>query len=104
MPYSDSIYIVARVASNSIVREDNYLTIDRGGSHGVAPGMGVIASNGIVGVVRDTTRLGALVMSILHEQANISVSIRRNKFFVLSGTIWIPGICTWKIFPNMPIF
>lgn len=74
-------YIVARVSSNSIVREDNYLTIDRGGVHGIAPGMGVIASNGIVGVVRDTTHLSALVMSVLHEQANISVSIRRNKFY-----------------------
>lgn len=93
-------YIVARVTSNSIVREDNYLTLDRGGAHGIAPGMGVISSNGVVGVVRDTSRYASLVMSILHEQMNISASIRRNKFF--GSLVWREMDPRYMYLDNIP--
>lgn len=65
-------YIPARVVHNSVVRRHNYLTLDRGRSHGVEPDMGVISAEGVIGkVVRVSDRF-AVVMSLLHEEFETS--------------------------------
>ena len=79
-------YIAAEVIDNSIVRVDNYLTINRGSSQGVQKGMGVINSDGIVGIVRNVTPHYAQVMSILHKQASISAMIKNNRNF--GSLVW----------------
>src|SRR5690606_17832115 len=43
-------YIEARVINNSVNQKNNYLTVDRGARHGIKKGMGVISSQGIVGI------------------------------------------------------
>ena len=43
--------IPARVVSNSLFRQDNMLTIDKGSADGVKVDMGVVCGTGIVGVV-----------------------------------------------------
>ena len=44
-------FIEAKVINNSINRSNNYITINRGSMQGVAKGMGVICSSGLVGKV-----------------------------------------------------
>jgi len=44
-------FIVAGVANNSIHQKNNYLTLDKGALHGVEKDMGVITSNGVVGLM-----------------------------------------------------
>lgn len=43
-------FVVAHVISNSIARPFNYITIDKGSADGIAPDMGVIDQNGVVGL------------------------------------------------------
>jgi rod shape-determining protein MreC len=74
-------YITAEVINNSISRTENYLTINRGSEHGVKAGMGVIATNGIVGIVRNVSPRYAQVMSVLNEKISISAMIKRSRFF-----------------------
>jgi rod shape-determining protein MreC len=74
-------YITAEVINNSIARTENYLTINRGHEHGIKVGMGVITTNGIVGIVRNVSPRYAQVMSILNEKISISAMIKRNRFF-----------------------
>ncbi len=74
-------YIAAGVISNSIASDDNYLRLDRGSRHQVAPHMGVISEEGIVGIVRDVTEHYSRVMSILHSQSRINASIKSNNYF-----------------------
>jgi rod shape-determining protein MreC len=74
-------YITAEVINNSIARTENYLTINRGSEHGIKAGMGVITTNGIVGIVRNVSPRYAQVMSILNEKISISAMIKRNRFF-----------------------
>jgi rod shape-determining protein MreC len=74
-------YIAAEVISNSITRKENYLTINRGTDHGIKPGMGVICSNGIVGIIRNVTPRFAQVASVLNERTFISGMIKRNRYF-----------------------
>ncbi len=73
-------YIPAKVINSSINRYNNYLTLDKGATHGIKPGMGVISNLGIVGIVKSSSDHFSQVMSILHKQSSISASIRRNNF------------------------
>ncbi len=82
-------YIAAEVIDNSIVRVDNYLTLNRGSLSGVKKDMGVISADGIVGIVRKVSPNYSLVMSLLHKQTSISAMIRRNRNF--GSLIWKGG-------------
>lgn len=74
-------YIAAGVVGNSIVQQYNYLTINRGSNHGIRKDMGVFTDKGLVGIVIDVTPHFARVMSVLNEQSNISVSVKKNNYF-----------------------
>jgi rod shape-determining protein MreC len=74
-------YLAAEVVKNSIARQDNYMTINRGSLHGVKSGMGVISPDGIVGIVTNVTPHFAQVMSVLNKRSSISVMIKRTRFF-----------------------
>jgi rod shape-determining protein MreC len=80
-------YMGARVVSNSIAQQDNYITLDRGSLHGVKVGQGVISGNGLVGIVKKVTSHYCLVMSLLHSKTNISVAVKKNRYF---------GTLNWK--------
>lgn len=76
----------ANVISNSVLSSNNFLRLDRGSNYGVEPHMGVISSDGIVGIVRAATEHFSQVMSVLHSQSRINVSIRSTNYF---------GTLTW---------
>jgi len=73
--------ISASVVRNSTARKNNYLTIDKGAKDGVSPGMGVITSNCLAGIVIDTSKNFAIVMSLLHSNSKISAKLKRSGFF-----------------------
>ena len=74
-------YISAEVISNSLNQLDNFLTINKGRSTGVAPGMGVISDKGLVGIVKNVTDHYATVISVLSSRSMISASVKDRGFF-----------------------
>ncbi len=81
-------FVDADIVNNSITRNDNYFTIDRGKRHGVFPKMGVIAPNGIAGIVVNTTKNYALVQSVLSvNKIKINAALKNTGYF---------GTLTWK--------
>jgi rod shape-determining protein MreC len=80
---SDTAYrlIAATVIRNSISEHHNYLVLDKGANDGVAPNMGVILQNGLVGIVRSVGPRYALVMSVLHRQSRPSAAIKGTNYF-----------------------
>jgi rod shape-determining protein MreC len=64
--------IKAKVIDNSLFYRNNFLTINKGSLHGIAPGMGVIGPEGIVGQVYHATKNYATVISLLHSKSMIS--------------------------------
>lgn len=72
-------YIVAKVINNSTNHSYNYLTINRGSKDGIAVGMGVICSAGIVGKVVYVTPHMASVQSMLNRYSRFSVMLAKNK-------------------------
>jgi len=71
------IYISAKVVNNSINKRKNYLTLNVGSKQGVKSEMGVISSDGIVGIVRDVSENFSSVMSVLHEIVRIPIIIKK---------------------------
>lgn len=76
----DTIYnfIPARVVNSTVNRPNNYLLIDKGRADGIEKDMGVVSSNGIVGIVTDVSAHYASVMSLLHSYSTISVRLKNN--------------------------
>lgn len=71
-------YIVAEVVNNSIHRQNNFLTINRGKNHGIEKGLGVIGPSGVVGIVRDVSDNFARIQSLLHSETRFSASVDGN--------------------------
>lgn len=67
--------IAARVINNSIISTKNYLTIDQGAIHGLAPGMGVISAQGVVGKIKAVSDHFATVISLLHTGMLVSAKV-----------------------------
>ncbi|WP_426668754.1 rod shape-determining protein MreC [Mucilaginibacter sp. McL0603] len=72
-------YVVAQVINNSINRSNNYITIDRGSRQGIAKGMGVICSSGLVGKVVFVGEHLSIVQSLLHKDSRFSAMLAKNK-------------------------
>lgn len=79
-------YVQANVISNSINRRNNTLTIDRGRVQGVAPRMGIIGPQGIVGIVRTVSKHYASVVSVLHSDISISATVKQKGYF--GALVW----------------
>lgn len=70
--YANYIYREARIINNSVARDNNYITLNRGSAEGVQPGMAVISGNGVVGKVVHTSAHFADVLSVLSEIQPVS--------------------------------
>lgn len=79
-------FIVAGVVNNSIHQKNNYLTLDKGAADGIEKGMGVITSNGVVGVVLQTSAHFSSVQSLLHPDTRISVTLDSSEVF--GSLVW----------------
>lgn len=74
-------YVEAQVVGSSHTKLNNYITINRGKVHGIAPDMGVLSSHGVIGVVKDVSAHYATVIPIIHSKSLLSVDFKKNAFF-----------------------
>jgi rod shape-determining protein MreC len=81
-------YMTAKVVENSVNRRNNYLTLNKGSMQGVKSGMGVICSDGIVGIVKDVSPHFCSVLSLLHKDTKISSKLKGSDYF---GSLVWPG-------------
>ena len=68
----------AKVIKNSTRQTKNYLTINKGSKSGVAAGMAVINSDGVIGKVKSVSEHFATVISVLNPEVQTSSLILRN--------------------------
>lgn len=78
--------VPAVVVQNSVGSRNNYIIIDRGSESGIGKGMGVVSSNGPVGIVVAATPHYSKVMSVLHSNTMISAAIRSKGYF--GSLVW----------------
>ncbi len=68
--------IAARVIDNSVRKDDNYMTVNKGSYDGVGKGMGVYNSTGVIGVIMASGKSYSVVMPILNGNTSISSKIK----------------------------
>lgn len=73
--------ISASVIKNSIQHAKNYLTIDKGTKDGLVQDMGVITSNGVVGIVENTSKNFATVQTLLNELSLTNAQLKNSNHF-----------------------
>ena len=83
----DKINVIqSRVINNSYNVSENYLTINSGSLQGIRPDMGVINSQGIVGIVEKTSPKYATILSVLNIKSQINAKIKKSNHF--GSLIW----------------
>lgn len=85
--------IPANVINNSVGSTKNYLTINKGARHGIAPGMGVISTMGIVGKIKAVSDRFATITSLLHTDVQVAAQILNAG---IMGTVTWPGKDAFK--------
>jgi rod shape-determining protein MreC len=75
------LYLSARVINNTVNKQFNYITLDRGSTSGIQPEMAVICSEGIVGIVKSVSDNFSSVLSALNRDFKISAKIKNNGYF-----------------------
>ena len=78
--------IHGKIIKNSYAASRNYITINRGENDGVTPDMGVITTQGILGIVENTSKNFATVQSILNTNSNINAKIMNTDYF--GSLVW----------------
>ena len=73
--------IPAKVITNSVMRRDNFITIDAGSADSVETEMGVVCGTGIVGIVYMTSEHYSVVMPLLNRRSRISCRLRGSQYF-----------------------
>ena len=79
-------FMTAKIINNSVNRRNNYLTLNKGYLQGVKPEMGVISSDGIVGIVKDVSEHYSSVLSFLHKDTRISARLKRSGY--IGSMVW----------------
>jgi len=74
-------YLLAKVVNNSVNKQYNYITLNKGSNDGVKPNMGVITSNGIVGIIDGVSENFSTAYSVLNLKFSISAKIKKNGYF-----------------------
>ncbi|MBI3882948.1 MAG: rod shape-determining protein MreC, partial [Sphingobacteriales bacterium] len=73
------LYKVAKVVSNSVSTQSNFIVLKRGLAQQLGKDIGVVdPSNGVVGIVTDVSDNYAVVMSLLHKDSRISAKLKKS--------------------------
>ena len=70
-------YLSAKILSNSVFLQQNYLTLHRGQDQGVVLNMAVMGTDGVIGTVVGVSKNMSLVMSLLHKQSKVIAVLKK---------------------------
>ncbi|MBW8323368.1 MAG: rod shape-determining protein MreC [Prolixibacteraceae bacterium] len=80
------IFTSAKVISNSVNKQFNYITINKGSRHGIKPDMGIINADGVVGVITNVSQNYSTGLSLLNKRLLIPAKITTNNYF--GSLVW----------------
>lgn len=100
LPEQEMKLIPAKVVSNSIIRPDNLMTINKGSKDGVKKDMGVVCGTGVVGIVYLVSPQYSVVIPLLNTKSNISCKIENREYF--GYLIWQGGATDIAYLDDIP--
>lgn len=78
--------ISAKVVYSSVNKIQNYILIDKGKDYGLAPDMGVVSDEGVVGVIESVAEHFSVVLPILNTKLLVSGKLKTNN--ALGSVVW----------------
>lgn len=90
----------AQVINGTLHKSNNLLTINKGEADSIRPEMGVVCSQGVVGIVYMTSEHYSIVMPILHVNSKISCRLRNSEYF--GSLIWQRGYADIAYVTSIP--
>lgn len=96
----DYSFLSAKAVYNTIDNIQNYIVIDRGTEDGVSPEMGVIDGDGVVGIVKTTSKHFSLVLPILNVQSRLSCRVNRGGCF--GSLVWDAKDARYAMLEEIP--
>jgi len=73
-------YVQSRIVQNSIYKQLNYLTLNKGKKQGVFRNMGVVSDQGLVGIILETSANFATVIPVINRDFRLSAKIKSNNY------------------------
>jgi rod shape-determining protein MreC len=93
-------YVPSRIVHNSVYKQYNYITLNRGKKHGVFRDMGVVSGQGLVGIVLETSNNYATVIPVINRDFRLSVKIKSNNY---AGILqWEGGSPQYAVLSEIP--
>lgn len=82
-PDSSELYrlIAAKVINNSVNKQYNYITLDKGSENGIEPDMGIICPEGVVGVVVSVGERYSTALSLLNNRWSVNAKLAKSNHF-----------------------
>ena len=93
-------YILARVISNSISLQHNYITVNKGTDDGVVCEMGVVDQNGVVGIINVMGKKSSRIISLLNPNLRLSCKVKGSDYF--GSLVWDGKSPYYAILEEMP--
>ena len=76
----------AKVISNSVNKQFNYISLNKGSRQGIKPDMGIISADGVVGVITNVSQNYSTGLSLLNKRLSIPAKINKNNYF--GALVW----------------
>ncbi len=73
-------FVQSRVVHNSVSKQLNYLTLNKGKKQGIFRDMGVVSEQGLVGIVLESSANFATVIPIINRDFRLSAKIKSNNY------------------------
>jgi rod shape-determining protein MreC len=70
----------AKVISNSVNKQFNYITLNKGSRQGIKQDMGIICADGVVGVITNVSPNYSTGLSLLNKRFSIPAKITKNNY------------------------
>lgn len=80
------VFTSAKVISNSVNKQFNYITLNKGSRQGIKPDMGIICADGAVGVITNVSPNYSTGLSLLNKRLSIPAKITKNNYF--GALVW----------------
>lgn len=75
--YRQYDYLSAKIISNTVFLQQNYMVLHRGSGQGITPNMAVVGVDGVMGTVVHVSPNMALVMSLLNRQSKVIATMKK---------------------------
>lgn len=78
---AEYIYMNAEVIANSVNKQRNFITLNKGANDSITDGMAVVSNDGVVGMVVSNSANYSIVMPVLNNSFKVSAKIKANGYF-----------------------